>query len=255
MTSLNATAVSSCWHALCLRLQLDHAVRHEWWQKIHSAYEGDGRYYHTLEHLAELISHAQQHRTSIDDVDAIELAIFFHDIVYDARSGGGGKNERDSAEAFLSFVDMANPVFASAGVPDKVSKWIIATKDHRCSADDDSDMRLFMDIDMAILAAPPERYAAYARAVRREYGHLHSLMWCFGRARFLSAFAASETPIFATEAFRTAGEAVARHNARSEAAGLRTQLALTLLAYAVGLVATLAALGLGRRGGWLADRR
>ena len=56
-----------------------------------------------------------------------------------------------------------------------------------------------MDIDMAILAAPPQRYAAYARQVRREYGHVPSIMYCYYRSRFLSSFASSDLPIFARQ--------------------------------------------------------
>ena len=247
--STSLSLVSTSWDALCTRLALDRSVCDEWWQKLHSAYEGEGRYYHTLEHLAELLSHAhnEQHRTSISDMDAVELAIFFHDIVYDAKSGGGGKNELDSADIFHVFVADAKPRFAHTGAPEKIFKWIVATKDHRCTADDEFDMRFFMDIDMAILAAPSQRYAAYARQVRREYGHLSSILWCYGRSGFLYSFASSETPIFATEAFRRSGEARARQNARDEAAGLRQQLYLTLLAYAVALLVVLLAV-LGRAG-------
>ena len=244
MTS--TSLVSSSWHALCTRLALDHAACNTWWEKLRSAYEGEGRYYHTLEHLAELLQHAHDtaQRASINDMDAIELAIFFHDIVYDARAGGGGKNERDSAEIFRGFVAEARPKFVHADAPEKVFNWIVATKDHRCTAGDEFDMRFFMDIDMAILAAAPQRYAAYARQVRREYGHLSSIAWCYGRSRFLTSFASSDVPVFATQAFRDAGEARARQNARDEAAGLRRQLALTALAYIAALgVAILALFG------------
>ena len=60
-----------------------------------------------------------------------------------------------------------------------------------------------MDFDMAILASPSVEYYKYADQVRREYHHVSTLAWCFGRSRFLYQTAANEAPIFATETFRS----------------------------------------------------
>ena len=59
MTSASLPATS--WVALCERLRLERAQCEAWWSKLHAAYEGDGRYYHTLEHLSELLQHARAH--------------------------------------------------------------------------------------------------------------------------------------------------------------------------------------------------
>ena len=216
----------TAWDALCVRLRISKPQCEHWWGTIRDAYEGPGRYYHTLQHLSDLLSQAKAHANSIQNLDAVELAIFFHDIVYDAKNGGGGKMERDSAEVFRAFEAQSRPSFAAG---DKVYDWIVATASHRCSEDDERDKKLFMDMDMSILAAPRAEYARYAANVRREYAHFNELFWCWGRAKFLSASAASDTPIFATEEYRATGEAAARRNAASEASELRMRLALMLL--------------------------
>ena len=78
-------------------------------------------------------------------------------------------------------------------------------------------------------------------AVRREYAHLSSLAWCWGRSRFLSQLARADSPpIFATPAFRAHGESAARRNAAEESASLWRQLLVLAGAGFVGVLAVLA---------------
>ena len=240
--AMDYTALCSArWDALCSRLSVGAETAATWWSTLHDAYEGPGRYYHTLRHVAELLLHLDAHRASVSDVDAVELATFFHDVVYNAQSGGGGRNELDSAEVWRDFARAAQ----LAALEEKVARWIVQTKDHRCTDADELDCKLFMDFDMAILATPPAEYAAYAANVRREYGHLSTAAWCYGRGAFLRSFAQSDAPIFATPAFRDAGEAAARRNAATEAVMLRRRrrrrlLAMVALTGACGALSLLA---------------
>jgi hypothetical protein len=109
-----------------------------------------------------------------------------------------------------------------------VSGWIVATANHTCAEGDELDKKLFMDFDMAILAAPPARYAQYADAIWREHAHFGTVLFCLGRSRFLRAFVSSDAPIYATEPFRAQGEADARRNAASELPRLRRRLLLRI---------------------------
>ena len=59
-------------------------------------------------------------------MDAVTLAIVFHDVVYDAKLGGGGRNERDSARVFERFADEAAPGFGAARRA-AVAAWIELT--------------------------------------------------------------------------------------------------------------------------------
>ena len=161
-------------------------------------------------------------------MDAVELAIFFHDIVYDAIAGGGGRNERESAQVFVEF---AQSTTMTSERIDKVVQWIERTWSHDGS-DLDGDGRLFMDFDMSILGAESEAYALYASQVRREYGHVNWLYWRVGRSQFLSS--STSKRVFCTSEF--AGlEAKARKNARAECLKLRLELFVAACVAVAGL--------------------
>jgi len=207
-----------------------------WWEKICKSYCEEGRFYHTLEHLQELFTHVDRITSELSDQISLELAIWFHDIVYDARKGTGGKNEEDSALVFCQFADDVGAVCAARVA--KISRWIVLTKHHRCSVDDELDAKYFVDMDMAIIGQSQPRYSAYASEVRAEYSHVPWPMFCYYRARFLRA-TASQDRIFNTQHFRGL-ESTARANASREARLLELSM-LASLAVAVDSIVVLVA--------------
>jgi predicted metal-dependent HD superfamily phosphohydrolase len=54
----------------------------------------------------------------------------------------------------------------------------------------DPDTRLLIDLDLAILAAPPERYDRFAADIRREYAWVTDADYRSGRRRVLDGFLA-----------------------------------------------------------------
>ncbi|KAJ1447957.1 hypothetical protein M885DRAFT_540893, partial [Pelagophyceae sp. CCMP2097] len=226
------------WRGLSEALAVDAAVAARWWGELDAAYSAPSRHYHTLEHLDELLALVDAHRNAITDHAAVELAIFFHDIVYDAKDGGGGENERRSAAAFQTFQGQGLADWPQERAA-KVAKWIELTWLHKATEDDGDDCRLFMDFDMAILAAAAPRYARYAADVRREFGHITSLAWCIGRARFLAS--AFDAPFFSTPAFKSR-EADARRNAEAERGRLFVEFGARLGLLALGCAALCATL-------------
>ena len=112
---------------------------------------------------------------------------------------------------------------------DDVARLVLTTApasgaDSRCDAVDDDaarphDAALLRDADLAILAAGPKRYAAYAAAVRAEYAHVPEADFRRGRAAILQGFL--DLPwIFATAAGRERWEVRARDNVAREVAEL-----------------------------------
>jgi predicted metal-dependent HD superfamily phosphohydrolase len=75
----------------------------------------------------------------------------------------------------------------------------------------DVDTQLLLDIDLAILGAAPERFAAYESQIRAEYAHVPEADFRSGRAQVLSGFLARPR-IYATAAFHDALEHRAREN-------------------------------------------
>ena len=224
-----ASRVRRRWAVACESLGVTKAREEAWWLLIEAGYGEAHRHYHTLVHIDAMLALASEHGDVLRDSVAVDLAIIFHDIVYDAVKGGGGRNERESAQRFVEFAE------GCTGLPKdrvaKVVRWIALTWTHKCE-DIDGDGRLFMDFDMAILGSGPIEYARYARNVRREYAHVNWLFWRLGRSQFLVG--STSTKVFATARFAPR-EAAARANARAEARKLR----LELLAAGCGAIASL----------------
>merc|ERR1712138_361499 len=164
----------------------------------------------------------------VQDRVAVDLATIFHDIIYDAVAGGGGRNERESAQVFAEFAQ--STTMTSERIT-KVVQWIERTWTHD-GADLDDDGRLFMDFDMSILGADHKAYALYASQVRLEYGHVNWLYWRIGRSQFLSS--STSKRVFSTPEF--AGlEDKARENARAECLKLRLELFVAACVAVTGL--------------------
>ena len=199
----------------CESLGVAKPKEREWWRRVETKYTEPNRYYHTLVHIDAMLTLATNHE--VQDRVAVDLATIFHDIIYDAVAGGGGRNERESAQMFVEFA--AETTMTSERV-NKVVQWIERTWSHD-GAGLDSDGQLFMDFDMSILGAESEAYARYASQVRREYGHVNWLYWRVGRSQFLSA--STSKRVFCTSEF-AALEGKARENARAECLKLRLEL-------------------------------
>jgi predicted metal-dependent HD superfamily phosphohydrolase len=74
-----------------------------------------------------------------------------------------------------------------------------------------ADERLVVDIDLAILAAAPARFAEYERQIREEYGFVPEDVFRAKRREVLQGFA-DRRPIYATPAVRDRLEAAAHAN-------------------------------------------
>lgn len=169
------------------------------------------RHYHTLQHLRECLAHCEAAAMLARRPDDVELALWFHDAVYDPRRGD---NEQRSADWARSGIVAAG---CAEGVADRVAALVLATAGHEAPADD-PDAQLLLDIDLAVLGAGEVRFAEYERQVRAEYAHVAEADWRAGRARVLEGFL-SRPRIYATAPYHDALEQRARANlARSLAA-------------------------------------
>jgi predicted metal-dependent HD superfamily phosphohydrolase len=161
-----------------------------------------------LRHIEELLAHFQRSLHDHLTRDAILLSILFHDVIYDATKKD---NEEKSAELFLEFAKEVGTI--PGEIVTKVNQYILATKKHTevpCD-DPDQDLLLFLDCDLAILGAPRERYAEYARQIRNEYMHVPSPTFESARPAFLSDFLKIPR-LYKTDLFHREFEAKAREN-------------------------------------------
>jgi predicted metal-dependent HD superfamily phosphohydrolase len=180
-----------------------------------AAYTAPERHYHNLEHLAEVFKVVERLAAQVEDPNALHLAVWFHDAVYDSRAKD---NERRSGELA---VDLLGPIGVPASTIERVVQMIWATA-HAADVAPPAqrDTRVLLDADLAILGASEGRYARYAADIRREYGWVPERDYRAGRAAVLERFLARPRVYHAQLLFEE-GDARARANMRAELAQLR----------------------------------
>jgi predicted metal-dependent HD superfamily phosphohydrolase len=202
------------WNDLVSRRGCNSAVAVRVLEGTMRAYAEPHRHYHTLDHIAALLTLLRRHGADIADRDALTLAILFHDVVYDP-----SRQDNEAASAAWASPRLAGLGFAG-DVRAKIGRYILATRhDRPLEATADADLALLLDLDLSILAATPDDYRAYADAVRLEYAFVPDPLYRPGRRRLLEAFLRRER-IYLTEPLRLAWEQPARANLAAEIAQL-----------------------------------
>ncbi len=162
-------------------------------------YSESHRAYHTLQHIEECLREFDASRHLAKDPVAVELAIWFHDAVYDTKAHD---NEEKSAE-------LVRALRLPADREARIAAMILATK--HAAIGDDPDVRLLTDIDLAILGAPPARFTEYESQIRQEYSWVPEMFFAAKRAEILRGFLARPR-IYGSDFFRDRLEAKAREN-------------------------------------------
>jgi predicted metal-dependent HD superfamily phosphohydrolase len=186
------------------------------YEELLARYAEPGRRYHTARHLEECFAELAGVRAEAARLGEVELALWFHDAIYDTRRPD---NEQRSA-------DWARAVTAAAGldssVGERVASLIMATRHNAVPRDPDA--RVLVDVDLAILAAPPLRFDEYERAIRDEYRWIPASIFRRKRRAILQRFL--ERPqLFNTPSIRERYEQRARTNLERSLAGLRPNAA------------------------------
>jgi predicted metal-dependent HD superfamily phosphohydrolase len=147
------------------------------WAAVLASWSEPHRRYHGLTHLAAVLGLVGRLAGAAPDPDAVGLAAWYHDVVYDPRRTD---NERRSAERARAGLRGLVPEERLA----EVERLVLLTVGHEPEPGD-GDGAVLCDADLAVLAAPPESYATYASAVREEYRHLADDAFTAGRIAVL----------------------------------------------------------------------
>ena len=172
------------------------------WLLLETNYTEPHRHYHDLHHIGAMLAHLDDF---LPDDSTTELAIWFHDVIYDPRSPG---NEAASARCFEDCLGQ----FLDADLQADVTRLILAT-DYSQPRTGKADEDFIRDLDLSILAADPADYQDYCAAIRREYSHVPENEFASGRQAVMRKFLAGR--IFFTEGF-VGLEAAARRNLEAE---------------------------------------
>jgi predicted metal-dependent HD superfamily phosphohydrolase len=184
------------------------------WVAVVGAWSEPHRSYHGLAHLAAVLGLIDELGESAADPSAVRLAAWYHDVAYDPRRSD---NEEVSAArariGLLGLVDEATVV--------EVERLVLLTAGHDPQPDD-ANGAVLCDADLAVLASPPAAYAAYASAVRAEYGHLSDAEFTAGRIAVLERLLGLPT-LYRTPAAAARWTELARANLAAELSLLRAR--------------------------------
>ncbi len=185
----------------------DHELANNLWLEIFTKYSEPKRQYHTISHLAAMITELKEVKDHIIDWDTTLFALFYHDSIYKASSS---TNEADSAKlATQRLKEIAFPAEKIA----KCANMILATKQHEWAAD--SDTNYLTDADLAILGSNQYDYQKYTEQIREEYSIYPDFMYSTGRKKALNHFLQMKA-IYKTEYFTKKYEEQARLNMANE---------------------------------------
>lgn len=190
------------WQQLCISLDLPEEA-HLVHEEICTRYQEPQRAYHTLAHLEDCLRHLDSVLDPLPRRPQIELALWFHDIIYDPKASDNEARSAAFAEKVL------RKLGAEADVVDTVSRLIHITA-HQ-SLPHERDECLIVDIDLLILGAEPERFATYEQEIRREYNWVPEPTFRKARAQILQAFL-QRPRLYVNDWFFTHYEKVARDN-------------------------------------------
>ena len=173
------------------------------YEQLLARYSEPHRHYHTLQHLGECLAMFDSVRGLPEHPDEVELALWFHDAIYDTHRPDNEERSADWARAALREAGVANDA------ADRVHALIMATR-HTANPVL-PDEQLLVDIDLSILAAEQARFDEYEGQIRQEYAFVPR--WLFRRKRraILQGFL-DRPSIYSTAHFKQALEQLAREN-------------------------------------------
>lgn len=185
------------------------------WQALHAApaaglfeqlvacYEEPHRRYHTLLHLGECIERLGPVLSLAGHPGEVEVALWFHDAVYDPRRQDNEAQSALWARQALEAADLPGEALS------RVESLIMATRHSVLPETPDED--LLVDVDLSILGSAPARFTEYEAQVREEYDWIPGAQFRRGRAAILEGFL-GRAAIYRTEHFQHLCEAQARQN-------------------------------------------
>ncbi|HEY4514613.1 MAG TPA: N-methyl-D-aspartate receptor NMDAR2C subunit [Candidatus Paceibacterota bacterium] len=175
-------------------------------------YSEPHRAYHTLEHIGHCLDEFEQIRHLATNPDAVELALWYHDAIYDTKA-----KDSEERSAVLA-LEMARDASLPDNFGQSVANLILATK--HSDSPTDPDAQLLVDIDLSILGRSEKKFDEYELQVRREYEWVPKNAFVTGRSAILKSFLDRPT-IYSTQFFRNKYEAQARRNITRSLAHLR----------------------------------
>ena len=175
----------------------------ELFQRLVTCYSESHRKYHTMQHLQECFALLDRVGSFAEQPAEVELALWFHDAIYNTRKSD---NEKKSA-------DWARESAMAGGVSDdqatRIFELVMATRHNALPVGRDAEV--MVDVDLGILGAESARFDEYEIQVRQEYSWVPEFIYRRERRKVLQEFA-NRASIYSTKYFREQFESRARDN-------------------------------------------
>jgi len=175
-------------------------------QALLTAYGAADRRYHGLVHLQDCLAKLDTAAAYAGRPAEIEIALWFHDAVYDTHAP-----DNEALSAALAVETLQRQGIAEEIVA-RIEALILDTRHN--ATPETRDGQLLIDIDLSILGADEARFRAYEAAIREEYHWVPEDVFRAKRAEVLARFLARER-IYQTPPFVERYEASARRNLRN----------------------------------------
>ncbi len=174
------------------------------WRELVQHYSESHRHYHVLAHLVHCIDWHERSSACMDEPDAVEMALWFHDIIYQTPLQD---NEMYSARLFRRRAGDSFP----QGFTDRVCNYIIATIHGTPPADPSA--AYVQDIDLSSLGRPWAEFLRDSTNIRKEFSTTPDAVYFTINHGFLGNLLRRER-IYYTDFFYQHLEQAARENIR-----------------------------------------
>ncbi len=167
------------------------------------------RVFHGQAHIDAMRAVLVRDRDGFRNPDAVELAIWYHDAVYEPMA-----SDNEARNAALLRAELTGLVLPA--MVDLAERLILATAAQRVPeglpAEEAADCALFLDMSMVMLGQGPEQFAAYEAGLEAEFRtHYDWVTYRAARAGALRAWLQRER-IYLTDRYHQRYETAARDN-------------------------------------------
>lgn len=166
------------WEDLCDKIGIE--PDYIMFDELMSRYTESHRYYHNQNHLEAMLLEFENITQIIRNYEAVLLAIWFHDAIYDTHAKD---NEERSAKLFSDFALEKN---LSHDLSAEVVRLILATKHDKIYTD--IDAQILNDIDLSIFGNPRSEFLKYEENIRKEYSWRNDNTYKKERLKVLTFF-------------------------------------------------------------------
>lgn len=215
MLVINIQKLKHRWENLLNPFPVEPTISQIAFLELVTVYSSVDRFYHTLQHIQQVLKtideiqkQTSQLAAQTIDFSAIQLAAWFHDVIYEPQ---GKDNEEKSAVYAKTRLTQFN---LPTNIIELVQSLILSTKHHHASSTD-LHTQIILDADLAILGTSKREYQAYSQGIRQEYSWLNDKLYTWKRQQVLQQFL-QRPRIYSTQQMFIKLESRARLNLQAE---------------------------------------